>query len=244
MRQALFAAGVALLLAGCSSGTTSAGPSVTPAPSVIPTTIESQTAVATPAPATAVPPSPTAMACASPATNGLPHQASEIEAVLPTTVAARPMARWSVRGECWLELAYNNQADIAAFLAPFTTVANPHPNDPTQLVYGVDGRSNTKTDPPYFVYAAVRPQNEDEIALAVYLLTGLAGYHDPATASDLSLYKRQSVGGKQVYVGTLAMLTQDIHQRGVPYLFETDQWLFLVITDNATWAADAIRQLP
>jgi hypothetical protein len=202
------------------------------------------------APATASPPPTAALASPSPTTcptaaaAGLQHQAPEIEAVLPATVAGHALARWSVRGECWLELAYNTQTDIAAFLAAFTTAANPNPNDPAQLVYGVDGRSNTQTDPPYFVFAALRPQNSDEASAAMYLLAGLATYQDPSTAGDLTRYKQETIAGKKVYVGTLAMLAQSVHQRGKPYLYQTDQYTILVITDNDAWAADAIRQLP
>jgi hypothetical protein len=111
-------------------------------------------------------------------------------------------------------------------------------------VYGVAGRSDTKSDPPFFVFAAVRPANDDEVQLALLLLFGGARFHDVALASLLAYYKSETIGGKQVYVGTPDMLDQDTHQRGRPFLYQNDQYMFLVITDDDAWAADAIAQLP
>lgn len=129
-------------------------------------------------------------------------------------------------------------------LAEFQNLNDPPKIDVTNLAYGVAGRSDTETDPPFFVYGATRPLAEDEIALALYLLFGGAGFHDPATASDLSRYTDQTIEGKQVYVGTADMLDQSEHQRGRPYLYQTDDYMFLLVTDDDAWATDAIRQLP
>ena len=40
------------------------------------------------------------------------------------------------------------------------------------------------------------------------------------------------------------MLVQDEHQHGRPYLYQTDAYMFLLITDDDSWATDAIGQLP
>src|SRR5207249_5384560 len=85
-----------------------------------------------------------------------PHQAPEIEAVLPASVARRDLTRWSVRGRCWLELLVKTPGDIDPFVAQFKTPTNPNPVDDARLVYGVAGRADTQADPPYFVFAAVR----------------------------------------------------------------------------------------
>ena len=129
-------------------------------------------------------------------------------------------------------------------MAAATTPNNPNPIDSTQLVHGVAGRSDKKSDPPFFVFAAVRPANDDEVQLVLLLLFGGARFHDIAGASLLSFYQQATIAGKEVYVGTLDMLDQDTHQRGRPYLYENDQYMFLVITDDDAWAADAIAQLP
>ena len=128
-------------------------------------------------------------------------------------------------------------------MAQFTTPSNPSPIDDTNLVYGVDGRSDL-ADPPFFVYAAVRPLNNEEVELALYLLLGGAGFLDTAGAIDLTHYQQKTIAGKQIYVGTPDMLGQDTHQRGRPFLYENDKYMFLVISDDDAWAADAIGQLP
>ena len=197
----------------------------------------------TPVPSSSAAVTTTASTCSLASSGVFPHQAPEIEAILPASVAGRPLTRWSVRGRCWLEQVFSNQAAIDPFVAQFKTSANPNPIDDTNLVYGIAGRS-IETDPPFFVYAAVRPANNDEIGLVLALLFGGAGFHDIAGATDLSHYKAQTIAGKQVDVGTADMLTQDTHQRGRPYLYQTDQYMFLLITDQDAWAADAIGQLP
>jgi len=188
-------------------------------------------------------PSGAAVACPTPASGIFPHQAPEIEGILPSIVAGRPLTRWSARGRCWLVVEASDATKIDLFTAQFKTTSNPNPIDDTNLVYGVAGRS-IDADPPFFVFAAVRPANSDEIDFVLYLLFNGAGFHDIAGASDLTHYQAQTIAGKQVYVGTADMLTQDTHQRGQPYLYQTDQYLFLIITDQNAWASDAIGQLP
>jgi len=186
--------------------------------------------------------SPTPSGC--PATVPAPHEAPEIEALLPGIVQGRPLIRWSIRGECWLELAVSDPGARQQIVSSATTAANPNPVDPAQLVYGVAGRSDTKEDPPSFVFAAFRPQQNDEIDLAMALLFGGAGYKDFAAGVDLRNYQEQTIGGKQVYVGTPTMVDQSEHQRGRPYLYQTDTHMFVVVTDSDTWASEAITQLP
>ena len=183
-------------------------------------------------------------ACPVSGAGTFPHQAVEIEATLPATVAGRALTRWSVRGRCWLELLVANPADIDPFAAQFKTASNPNPVDDERLVWGVAGRSDLSVDPPFFVYAAVRPEDGAEITMAMDLLFAGAGYRDIAGAGDLSKYQSQTIAGRQVYVGTTGMLDQDVHQRGRPYLYQSDQYMFVVITDDDAWAKDAIRQLP
>jgi hypothetical protein len=190
---------------------------------------------------TAAGPSPSTSASACPV-GSLPHQAPEIEALLPGIVAGRALSRWSVRGECWLELVVDPGAR-EELISQATTPANPDPVDPLQLVYGVAGRSDTSTDPPYFVFVAFRPEQPDAI-LPLLLLLGSAGYTDIAAGMDLQNYRQETIGGKQVHTGTPAMISQNSHQRGRPYLYQTETHMFIVITDDDAWAADAMAQLP
>ena len=207
------------LVAGCSSGG-QPGVSVAPSP-----TVDDATCASTAAP--------------------LQHQSPTIEALLPAKVLGRATYRWSVVGRCWLALtvgAYPGGVD--GFLASLQGSGSPIPLNLDHLVYGVDGRVDTTADPPYFVYAAARPQDPAEVELAMLLLFGGASFVDVQTAPDLSQYDERTIAGKDVYVGTPAMVEQTSHQRGRPYLHETSDWMFLVISDSDAWATDALSQLP
>lgn len=171
------------------------------------------------------------------------HQVPELEAVLPASVAGRQLARWSVRGRCWIEIAFNlPPAEIDAMIVELQASNDPHGGDLDHLTYGVAGRS-VLTDPPFFVFGAGRG-TQDEVEATLDLMFGLTGFTDVKNAPDLSLYEERTIAGKTVYVGRADMVRQSEHQRGRPYLYQTDEYMFLVITDDDAWAEDAIRQLP
>jgi hypothetical protein len=156
----------------------------------------------------------------------------------------RSLARWSLRGRCWLQVALTAKAGgVDDFVKTFETPDGP-PINLDNLAYGVAGRSDTSTDPPYFVWVASRPVDEDEIGLALFLLLGGAGYHDVAAGDDLRNYEQQTIAGKDVYVGTEGMVNQDEHQQGQPYLYQTDDYMFVLVAADDAWVADAIGQLP
>jgi hypothetical protein len=173
------------------------------------------------------------------------HQAPDLEAVLPTTVGGRPLAIWSVVGRCLIEIAFALPDDqIDALIGKLGAGTDAQRVDITHLTYAVAGRSDTTTDPPYFVFAVGRPQKDSEIGAAMELLFGLIGFTDIKNAPDLTRYQERSIADHTVYVGDAGMLKQDEHQRGRPYLYQTDDALFLVVTDDEAWAKDAISQLP
>jgi hypothetical protein len=171
------------------------------------------------------------------------HQAPDLEEALPAAVSGRALSKWSVRGRCWLELALSpGQIDQILALAalPSSSVIFNADN----LATAVAGRMDTGRDPPFFVFGAERPRRQEEIDLALFLLFGTAGFHDVGNAWNLSRYEERTIAGKLVFVGNVDMLDQDEHQRGRPYLYQTDDYMFLVVTDDDEWAEDAIRQLP
>jgi hypothetical protein len=172
------------------------------------------------------------------------HQAPELEATLPSRVAGRPLARWSVVGMCWLETILDGAVDPVEFLREVDTADPARTIDPLHLRYAVAGRSDVSHDPPYFVFGAARSQSDEEIQLALLLLFGGAGFDDPAVAADLGGYEQRTIANRTVYVGTADMLHQTEHQRGRPYLYETDDGMYLIVTDDEDWALDAIKQLP
>ena len=136
------------------------------------------------------------------------HQAPELEGVLPPSVDGRTLARWSVRGRCWPEMALDGgPVAVDDFLDGIETPGG-EPINLDNVAYAVAGRADTTADPPYFVWAANRPVDEDELNLTLILLFGGAGYHDVAAGIDPRNYTPQTIAGKEVYVGTDAMLTR------------------------------------
>jgi len=166
------------------------------------------------------------------------HQAPEVEELLPEEVAGRQLSRWSVVGRCWLEMSINDDAAIESLLAGVVGLDLDH------LRYAVAGRSDTTRDPPYFVFAAARPESPDEADLAAFLILGAAGFDDPLSAMALDGFEPRTIDGKTVFVGSSSMLTQSEHQRGNPYLYQTDEYLFALITDDESWALEALLRLP
>jgi hypothetical protein len=232
---------IASLVAACASS----APAASPRP----------TSLITPSAATELPtaaPSGNASdleSCSDPSVPATHHDSPEVEAILPARVAGRDLDLWSVVGRCWLEMnAGNYPGGVDAILDDLQAAAAEAGDSTTidlsHLVYGVAGRVNTKTDPPYFVWAAGRPYDQTEIQLAMLLLFGGAGYVDVAGAADLSKYTHQAIDGRDVFVGNASMVHQSVHQKGRPYLYQTDSWMFIVLTDDDAWAADAISQLP
>lgn len=80
--------------------------------------------------------------------------------------------------------------------------------------------------------------------MALALLFGGARFVDLCRATDLNDYDERRIGTKDVFVGRPDMLVQDVHQRGRPYLYQTDDEMFVITTEQDSWAEDAIRQLP
>jgi uncharacterized RDD family membrane protein YckC len=174
---------------------------------------------------------------------GLPHQDPELEAVMPQLVGGRPLSIWSVRGRCWPVFLSEDPAPDER-LAELEAMIDGLGIDLENISYAAAGRSDVERDPPYFVHAMRRPANHFEAGLALGLFYPSVGLIDSKRATAPGLYREAHVGGREVLVGGDWMLEQSVHQRGRPYVLETDEYLFLVVTDDEAWADDAIRQLP
>jgi hypothetical protein len=142
-----------------------------------------------------------------------------------------------------LELALGSPSDVDAFVAGIESETGEE-IDYDQLVYAVAGREDTVNDPPYLVLGLRQPRDDFHRELVDSLFVTMAGFTDPAGAGRVDRYTDRSLGGKAVYVGTPEMLEQNDHQRGRPYVYEADDYTFLIVTDSDAWAGDAIRQLP
>ena len=66
----------------------------------------------------------------------------------------------------------------------------------------------------------------------------------PVKGTFMDFFEARTIGGKEVFVGSPAMLRQSEHQRGTPYLYQTDDTMFLIITDDEAWAREALAALP
>jgi hypothetical protein len=59
-----------------------------------------------------------------------------------------------------------------------------------------------------------------------------------------SIQGTRTIAGKTVHVGSADMVEQVDHQRGIPYLYQGDGYVFLVLTDDPAWAEEALAALP
>lgn len=175
----------------------------------------------------------------------LPHQAPELEAVLPDSIQGRPIATWSLAGPGWPAFAADEPPDtVAQQINEDITGAGGDPVDFDNLALAIGGRRDTDTDPPYFVWAAKRPTAEAEIELTALLMFSAAGFIDPLQARGLGTYDTRTIAGKPVHVGSALMVEQNDHQRGVPYLYQNDDYMFLVLSEAPAWAEEALAALP
>lgn len=167
----------------------------------------------------------------------LQHADPELEALLPKTVNGRELTIWSVSGWCWVDMAYPSDAAFAR-AASGIDEEGVRAGD---LAMAVAGRSDTQQDPPYFVFA-VRGSDQNTNAVAIVLLFGGLGA-DPAELAADANWEAKVVGGKDVQVGAETLVEQSEHQKGRPYVYETDDYLYVVLSDREEWAADALHQL-
>jgi hypothetical protein len=169
---------------------------------------------------------------------GLPHQATDLEALAPRTVNGLPLTTWSVKGDGWLEMAGLSAAESLS-LRQEVAEAGGSIDD---FAESISGRTSVENDPPYFVYLFRLPGPGAAVDAALPLVIGTAGWK---AGLEPDKFQTRTVGGKEVYVGTEDMLEQSEHQKGRPYWYEMDaQTLAIVITDKEEWAIDALGQLP
>jgi len=169
-----------------------------------------------------------------------PHDAPDLEALLPTTIAGRAMVPWSVAGWCWLHFGWEaTDAQWAAEVQMVDDLAI----DVADLRMAVAGRSADE-DPPYFVWAVSLPVDETTTNVAMQLLMQSIGVVDQSTYLDEANFHPLTIAGKSVFVGGAKLLVQDSHQRGKPFEYGTDENLFVVMTEDDSWAEEALSQLP
>jgi hypothetical protein len=183
-------------LTACGGGTTPGASRTAPAPPSSAATPLAATATATaslakPAATSSAKPSSAieAQRC-DPAKSVLYHGAPELEAMLPTTIASRDLATWSVGGRCWLEVVIDDDAAIESLM---TELGGSSAIDLSHLAQAVAGRSTTAGDPPYFVLATNRPTDERELRMTVAMFLLGAGFNDVDASSDLRTYDQRTM---------------------------------------------------
>ena len=166
------------------------------------------------------------------------HAAPDLEATLPETVAGRPQVRWSVVGESFWKIIGGDR--VRSALVPELATLGLSPAD---IQLAVAGREDTSRDPPYIMWvlrfgdlkgAALEGPIPSSIAMDVM-------HVDPNRGEN---WRDDLLGGKKVRVGNSSMVSQDRHQRGLPYVYLTETCIYALISDDAAWAAEAIRSLP
>jgi hypothetical protein len=237
---------VGVIVAACTAGSNPTAPS-SPAPSgSASSSTQGVDASASVVPATAslvVSPTPSTAAASGAVTacgqGGYTHQAAALEAVLPKKVAGRDLTVWSMVGECWLKTL----AQDPTRYADLVQLAKDNGVELNDLQYGIAGRSDL-AHPPYFVYGVAIPADRNAADMATVLMIAGGGFKDVSAVMESPDWTMTNLGDHAVLGGTAEMLRQDEHQRGTPYIVETDHFTFLVITDDEAWARAAIGQLP
>lgn len=165
------------------------------------------------------------------------HDAPALEGTLPQTVAGRRLARWSVASASFWEVAGGDR--VRSSLTPKLESVGLLPSD---IEMAVAGREDAN-GPPYIVWA-----------LRFGALTGAAlkGPVPSALAMDLmhvdanqgENWRGATIAGRRVLVGNRAMVHQDDHHRGLPYVCLTSTTIYAIIADDEAWAGEVIAGLP
>jgi hypothetical protein len=166
------------------------------------------------------------------------HQDAELEGLLPPSVAGRQLTRWSLAGACWLWAM--NDPETAGQIETDARSEGVLIDD---VSFGMDGRTDPDADPPYMVQGVRVPDHDATVQFALSVLAANVGFVslDEFWSGDFEL---RTIGGKEILVGASTMLVQDEHQRGMPYMYDAGEYVFIVVTDDEAWAIEAISQLP
>ena len=160
----------------------------------------------------------------------LPHDAPDLEAMLPTMIAGRQLAIESYHGALMVTCVNGGTAaDVEAFATAMATEGLTLDD----ISLAVAGRSDVNNDPPYLIFA--------------YRITGHPGNEwPPATGLDhpeAAAFQPAETGGKQVLVGDAAAVDQTDHAHGFPTVWDSPTVHYLVVTDDTAWAEEALSAL-
>ena len=163
------------------------------------------------------------------------HEDPQLEGQLPASVVGQPLYRWSVRGTDYFSMDPANVANLEGIKSNLA-----------QLGLAIDDVSEATAgrallrDPPYFVIA-IRFKGIAADQLPPQL--GVQDLGNPQASFD-SGWQAVTIAGKAIERGRPDMIGVSEHIRGTPYAYNHGDVRFVVVSDNAAWVADALRQLP
>ena len=157
---------------------------------------------------------------------------------MPPAVAGQSLVRWSVAGENFWKVAGGEQ--VRSALAPELATVGLSPAD---IEMAVAGREDASRDPPYIIWA-LRFGALKGSALEGPVPSSLAMHVMHVDANQGEDWRDLMIAGRQVKVGNHAMVHQDTHHRGLPYVYFTTTAIYTVIADEEAWAEEVIGALP
>ena len=168
-----------------------------------------------------------------------PHDAPDLEATMPSSVAGRALVTWSVSGDrFWENLDRQGGGRLRSALGPELDDAGLPPDS---IAMAVAGRED-KSHPPSIVWAM--RFGEERAAALPAPATALAMEVMHVDANQGANWQDAIVADKAVLVGHHKMVRQDRHHRGKPYVYLGGWALYALIAEDEAWAAEVIRNLP
>jgi hypothetical protein len=162
-----------------------------------------------------------------------PHDAPDLEAQLPTIVAGQPLTRWSLAGENFFRTMGMREEELAELEREARAEGEPAPEFGSSLdvfARAVAGRAELTATPNFVIVDRVRGQPAHQ--------TGVMVDHPEAGS-----FAEIELGGKTVLRGDRAMMEQNRHQRGRPYIYYAGELRFTVVSEDESWAAAALTAL-
>ncbi len=170
-----------------------------------------------------------------PPASAFDHDAPDLEATLPATVAGRPLVRWSVAGDNFWKAAGGKR--VRSALTPELESVGV---DPADIQMAVAGRADTKQDPPYIIWV-LRFGSLKGADLWGQVPTSLAMDVMHIDANRGENWRDSQVAGRNVLIGNRSMIKQDRHHQGLPYLWITKTAIYALIADDESWAEEVIE---
>jgi hypothetical protein len=164
------------------------------------------------------------------------HHASALEDSLPSEVGGRSLVKWSVSGaEFWRAVGRKPNAAMLAELHALRL-------GPGDMQMAVANRADTRRDPPHVVWAVRFGGLTGEVLREPLLLSLAMAVMRVETRRGEPLQERR-MADRQVMVGGEAMVNQNNHHRGRPYVYIADSAIYGVIAQDEKWAEEAIGSL-